>query len=178
MEINGVEGDQSRSLWNKCKEFHGHECPGLSIGYRAALYAIALLDLRRAEDEDIVCIAENNSCSVDAIQVLLGTTYGKGNLLFHMTGKQAFSIYERSSGRSIRLVFKSFDSDDIFNDLHTMKASELFDVKETVLPLPEEAKLYGSSVCQSCHESCGNKWIVEHDGRKLCLDCYEKVAKD
>ena len=26
-------------LWKKCVEFHGHECPGLAIGYRAAMAA-------------------------------------------------------------------------------------------------------------------------------------------
>lgn len=23
-------------LWDECVRFHGHECPGLAIGYRAA----------------------------------------------------------------------------------------------------------------------------------------------
>ncbi len=35
----------NKELWDKCVAFHGHECPGLSIGYRAALYAAKLLDL-------------------------------------------------------------------------------------------------------------------------------------
>lgn len=38
-------------IWNKCKEFHGHECGGLTIGYKAALYAIKLLDLKEEEKE-------------------------------------------------------------------------------------------------------------------------------
>lgn len=64
-------------IWNKCKEFHGHECGGLTIGYKAALYAIKLLDLKEEEkegqwtglspDEEIVCISENDACGVDAI---------------------------------------------------------------------------------------------------------------
>lgn len=61
---------------------------------------------RRAEDEEVVCICENDACGVDAIQVMLGCTAGKGNLLFHLTGKQAFNIYERKSGRSVRLVLR------------------------------------------------------------------------
>ena len=36
-------------LWDKCKAFHGHECGGLTIGYKAALYAIKLLDLKTDE---------------------------------------------------------------------------------------------------------------------------------
>ena len=28
-----------------CVDFHGHECGGLTIGYKASLYAIKLLQL-------------------------------------------------------------------------------------------------------------------------------------
>ena len=90
--------------WEKCVAFHGQECPGLTIGYRAALYAIDLLELTFSDDEQIVCITENDACGVDAIQVLLGCSVGKGNLLFHMPGKQAFSFYNRKTGKSVRLV--------------------------------------------------------------------------
>jgi formylmethanofuran dehydrogenase subunit E len=34
------------------------------------------------QDEELVCIAENKSCSVDSVQSLLGCTAGEGNLLF------------------------------------------------------------------------------------------------
>ena len=37
--------DENKALWKKCVEFHGHECGGLTIGYKASLYAIALLGL-------------------------------------------------------------------------------------------------------------------------------------
>lgn len=50
------------NLWKKCVEFHGHECPGLTIGYRAALYALELLDLTFSSDEQVVCITENDDC--------------------------------------------------------------------------------------------------------------------
>ena len=91
-------------LWQKCAAFHGHVCPGLTIGFRAALYAIDLLELTFSEDEKTVCVSENDACGCDAIQVVLGCSVGKGNLLFHMTGKQAFSFYNRKTGKSVRLV--------------------------------------------------------------------------
>ena len=28
----------NKELWEKCVEFHGHECPGLAIGYKARLF--------------------------------------------------------------------------------------------------------------------------------------------
>lgn len=57
------------------------------LGYKAALYAKELLDLDFSEDEQVVCISENDACGVDAIQVILGCSVGKGNLLFHICGK-------------------------------------------------------------------------------------------
>ena len=92
--------------WKDCVAFHGHECGGLTIGWKASLYAIKLLELEFSEDEQVVCIAENDACGVDAIQVMLGCSIGKGNLLFHMRGKQAFSFYNRKNGKSVRLVLK------------------------------------------------------------------------
>ena len=57
--------------WQDCAAFHGHECGGLTIGYKASLYAIELLDLDFSADEQVVCIAENDACGIDAIQVML-----------------------------------------------------------------------------------------------------------
>ena len=34
-----------------------------------------------AEDEEIVCVTENDACGVDAVQVLTGCTLGKGHLI-------------------------------------------------------------------------------------------------
>ncbi len=51
-------------LWNECIRFHGHECPGLAIGYRATEVAINELGIpaERAKDEELVCVAENDAC--------------------------------------------------------------------------------------------------------------------
>ena len=70
-----------KELWEKCVAFHGHECGGLTIGYKAALYAADLLELTFSSDEEVVCISENDACGIDAIQVILGCSIGKGNLL-------------------------------------------------------------------------------------------------
>ena len=60
--------------------FHGHECPGIAIGYRMAVAGMEALDSIRSEDEEIVAIVENNACGVDALQCVTGCTFGKGNL--------------------------------------------------------------------------------------------------
>ncbi|MFP4655658.1 MAG: FmdE family protein [Methanohalobium sp.] len=67
--------------FEKAVEFHGHQCPGLAIGYRAAQIALDKFK-NRSEDEELVAIVENNSCAVDAIQSQTRCTFGKGNFVF------------------------------------------------------------------------------------------------
>ena len=111
-----MEHGKTIHTWEECVAFHGHSCPGLTIGYKAALYAIRLLDLSFSEDEEVVCISENDACCVDAIQIMLGCTAGKGNLLFHMTGKMAFTFLNRETGKSVRILLKPQPSGETRNE--------------------------------------------------------------
>ena len=173
--------DENRELWKKCAAFHGHECGGLTIGYKAALYVIRLLDLAFSEDEQVVCIAENDACGIDAIQVILGCSAGKGNLFFHLRGKQAFSFYSRRTGKSVRLVLKpvrqAMSREESFAYYQGHSPEELFEVKETKIPLPEKAPMFESYVCDCCGELTGAKWIRLAGGKKLCLDCYHEYDR-
>jgi len=84
--------------------FHGHACPGLALGYRAAEYALQHLRTGRSDDEDLVAIVENDACGVDAIQMVAGCSVGKGNLILQDFGKHAYTFIDRKSNRAIRLV--------------------------------------------------------------------------
>ncbi len=168
-------------------EFHGHLCPGLAIGYRVAKYVRE--HHSRSEDEELVCIAENNSCSVDAVQELLGCTFGKGNLIFRDNGKQVFTFFSRNDGRAMRIYFKgdlsgsmdevraryfkgdlSEDEKKEFEKMrnqvtqHIIEAAdeELLSVSEVAIPAPEKARIYPSLKCEECQEG-----FMEICGRTL-----------
>lgn len=177
-------------IWEKCVAFHGHECGGLTIGYKAALLAMERLKLTPDEnqpgccisaDEKIVCIAENDACGIDAIQVILGCSVGKGNLLFHMRGKQAFSFYNRTTGESIRLVLKKrpagMTREESFHYYQSLTPGDMFTVKETRIPLPEAARIFDSYECDCCGETTGSAWIRLQGDKKLCLDCYTQYSR-
>ena len=170
-----------QSLWEKCAAFHGHECGGLAIGFKAALLAAELLGLSFSQDEETVCISENDACGVDAIQVILGCSVGKGNLLFHMTGKQAFSFFRRATGQSVRLVLRPKPADlprgQSLAYYRRTPPAELFDVKPTKLALPEEAAIFRPVVCESCGETAASNWIRLQDGKKVCIDCYRSYDR-
>ena len=166
--------------WNDCVAFHGHECGGLTIGYKASLYAIALLNLQFSQDEQVVCIAENDACGVDAIQVMLGCSVGKGNLLFHIRGKSAYSFYNRRTGASVRLVLRprpGMTREESFAYYQSCTPEELFEVKPTTIPLPEKARLFDSHICDQCGETTGANWIRLCGEKKLCLDCCDSYNR-
>jgi formylmethanofuran dehydrogenase subunit E len=101
--------------------FHGHLCPGLLIGYRASKIALEKLKSNRSEDEELVAIVENDSCSADAVQHMTGATFGKGNLIFRDYGKQVFTFIRRSDGKALRVALRA-------------------DAREPDNPTPEERK--------------------------------------
>ncbi len=166
----------------RCVEFHGHICPGLIYGYRVAKEAMRLMDIRRAVDEEVVAICENDSCAVDAIQVLLGTVIGKGNLIIRDYGKNAYTVLSRSRRRAYRFSrktdyvysgeakseFERLDkamaagvaSDDDkrklkqlkVDDLLTRPFEEIFVTEEAPFDEPQYAPLDRSESCALCGE--------------------------
>ena len=174
MNRNGNAIHDEAALWDKCIAFHGHECGGLLIGFKAALYAIELLGIRFSSDEQLVCISENDACGVDAIQVILGCSIGKGNLLFKLRGKQAYTFYNRRTGDAFRLLLRSAAPPEGTDKLSYMighSAVELFEVQPAREELPERARIFQSYPCSVCGEMTAEAHLRLRDGAKICLDC-------
>ncbi len=187
-------------------EFHGHSCPGLALGYRIS--QLALKDLKsRSKDEEIVAIVENNSCAVDAVQVMTGCTFGKGNLIFRDYGKQVYTFAMRPSGKGIRIsiiwerpeetgeekkLWDAYAKGDrtkkVLEFVHSRKAAktrqildagddELLAVKKVKITLPSEAEIYKSISCASCNEKVAEPKALLMGGLKLCIPCSEQKGK-
>ena len=65
------------------------------------------------------------------------------------------------------------DRCESFDFMKPKAPSELFDVKETKIALPESARIFDSYVCECCGETAGANWIRIQGGKKLCIDCYQ-----
>lgn len=166
-------------------EFHGHLCPGLAIGYRATKAAMERMRIARSGDEELVCVVENDSCSVDAVQFLAGCTFGKGNLVFHDYGKQVFTFASRARpGKAVRVSLRAGAlapaSEDVdparrreqaLERLLSAPLEELFRVDEIDFALPPEAVIYPSVPCENCGEPTMQTRLVEVEGRRLCIPC-------
>jgi len=184
-------------------DFHGHSCPGLALGYRIALCCLREFK-ERAEDEELVAIVENNSCAVDAVQVMTGCTFGKGNLIYRDYGKQVYTFIKRPSGKSVRIAVhwqkpaeseeeramwelyaKGGRSKKVLNFVHNVKAakirhildadeSELMKVTKGRQKLPKEARIYASIQCDECSEKVMEPRARVRSGKILCIPCFER----
>ncbi|MDK2973757.1 MAG: formylmethanofuran dehydrogenase subunit [Methanofollis sp.] len=97
--------------------FHGHLCPGITFGYRAAGIAMDRTGSVRAPDEELITIVENDACGVDAFQVVTGCTVGKGNLILRDLGKNAWTLINRTTGKAVRITTRpAFSIDAIDPD--------------------------------------------------------------
>ena len=167
--------------WEACVRFHGHACGSLVIGCRAVEYARELLGIEAASvDEELVCIAENDACGVDAIQALFSCTIGKGNLIFHMTGKQAFTFYDRRSGKSVRLLIRAtpdYNQEERLNWLINADCHAIFEVKKAKLPVPEEARIFKTCTCSQCGERAAENYMHLENGALLCADCWKPYGR-
>ncbi len=169
--------------------FHGHFCPGLTIGYRAALAALRELQVERAKDEELVVIAETDACGLDAVQVLTGCTAGKGNLILRDWGKQVFTFGRRSDGRMVRIALRYGattppDAEELspgerrersMELLQTLPDDELFDIRWVDSPLPERARIFRTVRCSQCGEGVMEARARLRNGEPLCPECYGEV---
>jgi len=196
----------SKELIEKTIAFHGHSCPGLVIGIRAA--ELALQKLAQADRDDLVAVVETDMCGVDAIQLLTGCTFGKGNLIHKDYGKTAFSFYDRGKNVGFRALLRPDLSGDAGLELRSLvkkveagtaneeervryhklrdelqerymnaDLEEMFIVTEPPLPVPKPARILSSLKCEACGEMTMESRTRRFDGKTLCWPCFEKVEQ-
>jgi formylmethanofuran dehydrogenase subunit E len=196
----------SKELIEKTIAFHGHSCPGLAIGIRAAELALQKLGL--PGQSDLVAIVETDMCGVDAIQVLTGCTFGKGNLIHKDHGKMAFNFYDRNKKMGFRAILRPDISSKIGSELPVLMKKvtdgtaneeervrydelrkalqgrymdadldEMFIIAEPAFPIPKPARILQSLRCESCGETAMESRTRRFEGKTLCLPCFERVEQ-
>ena len=170
-----------------CVEFHGHICPGLIYGYRVAKEVNKLMNIGRSVDEEVVAICKNDSCAVDALQVILGTVAGKGNLIIKNFGKNAYTGKDKSEFDRLEVsVATGTASEDDRRNLKRLKVSdllarpfeEIFTTTEVPFDEPLCAPLASSEPCAICGEmTMATKMMKLKDGRQVCIPCSKKSRK-
>jgi len=117
-----IDDNDLEKLLLKTGELHGHFCPFVSLGVKAAAYAMQELDVKAQGMEEIVAVVETNNCFSDGIQYVSGCTFGNNALIYRDYGKTAVTVATRN-GKGIRLYLKNYD---LIDDNYP-EASQLFD---------------------------------------------------
>jgi formylmethanofuran dehydrogenase subunit E len=186
--------------------FHGHSCPGLTIGIRAA--ELAMRELGNPQDIEMVAVSETDMCGVDAIQFITGCTYGKGNFQHRDLGKIAFSFFDRKTGKGLRallnpgvragmdtelttLMAKQDQGSATQDDLDRIKGlrhllkerfmelelEEMFAVTQLEEGLPRPAKILASLTCDCCGESVMESRTRRFSGKTVCIPCFATMEQ-
>lgn len=184
-------------------QFHGHICPGLLMGVRVAEFAQKHLDISQERDEELLAVVETNSCGVDAIQSILGCTFGKGNLIFRDYGKSVYTIASREKNRAVRIAqkFNSQPHPDsvryqelncqsiltdaetaekenllgaIFERLMSVPFEEIFTWREVKFDFPEKARIYPTVQCAVCGEGVMEPRAARNGQIFVCPACLYK----
>ena len=168
--------------YDKMIAFHGHSCPGLVMGYRMTVAAMAFLAQYRSQDEELVVITENNACGVDALQFISGCTFGKGNLIFKDYGKQVYTFYARKTGQGVRVVLNQAaippairaDRPAFIKWLLEADEAEIVSLQPVTIKEPEKARVMVSVVCENCGEAVMETRMRSQQGKNICIPCSEK----
>ncbi|MHB1416667.1 MAG: FmdE family protein [Chloroflexota bacterium] len=184
--------------------FHGHFCPGIALGIRAAQIALREIGSHSA-DEEVVAIVETDMCAVDAIQYMVGCTFGKGNLIHLDYGKNAYTFIRRSDGKAIRILSKpgvfgkdperaslmaradagqaTAEEQARFQEMQnqwaravlTVPEEELYTVQRVEAKIPSHARLRGTVACEVCGEPTMETRTRRMGGKTVCIPCFEQM---
>ncbi|NLV21306.1 MAG: formylmethanofuran dehydrogenase [Syntrophomonadaceae bacterium] len=183
-------------------QFHGHICPGLLMGVRVAEFAQKHLGVSQDIDEELLAVVETDSCGVDAIQSILGCTFGKGNLIYKDYGKNVYTIASREQQRAVRIAQKFSDKKTpesiryrelnklehlteeeeaeredllavIFENTMSVAFEELFDWQDIDFIFPPKAQIHGTVQCVVCGEGVMDSKAAARPEGYVCPDCLQ-----
>lgn len=183
------------------ERFHGHMCPGLTLGMRAGEFAVAEFGAHSSHNE-LIAVVETAMCGVDGIQTVTGCTFGKGNLVHLDHGKNVFTFISPESDRAARLSVRSdaFGPEIPemttlagpiqngsasghqrirFDELRRIRSLSIFDrtfeevfaVSGATVVDPRADRGQGMVACSVCMEMTQISRLVETESGQACLAC-------
>jgi formylmethanofuran dehydrogenase subunit E len=189
------------------QKFHGHKCPAMPMGLRVGAAALNKLGVERAKDGQLIALVDLGedhcaTCYADGLQVIMGTTFGKGNIKKTHKGKWAVTVIDKASGRAVRVTpkaeamlankqtsfFKDYREkgipaskvpDEVVDPLvlKVMSAPEdkLISISDVFdHDLQENAHSFSSFVCEECGEMTVMEYGRIKGDKKVCIDCAQK----
>jgi formylmethanofuran dehydrogenase subunit E len=189
------------------QKFHGHKCPAMPMGLRVGAAAMNKLGVDRAKDGQILAFVDLGedhcaTCYADGLQVIMGTTFGKGNIKKTHKGKWAVTVVDKATGKAVRVTPKAEamlanKQTDFFKEYREkdIPASKVPDevvepLVQKVMGAPDEMLMnisevfdyqlqeaphsFNSFVCEECGEMTVEEYGRVKGYKKVCQDCAVK----
>lgn len=190
------------------QKFHGHKCPAMPLGLRVGAAAMNKLGAERAKDGQIVAFVDLGedhcaTCFADGLQVIMGTTFGKGNIKKTHKGKWSVTLVDRATGKAVRVApkaeamlankktdfFKEYREkgipaskvpaevvDPLINNVINAPEENLLDISEIFdYKLEPRKDSFASFVCEECGEMTVEGYGRLKDSKHVCIDCAAKA---
>ncbi|MCD6090928.1 MAG: hypothetical protein J7J72_05470 [Bacteroidales bacterium] len=189
------------------QKFHGHKCPAMPMGLRVGAAAMNALGVERAKDGQLLAFVDLGddhcaTCYADGLQVIMGTTFGKGNIKKTYKGKWAVTVVDRATGKAVRVTPKAeamlnnkktifFTDYRMIGKPASIVPAEVVDpLVNNVMNAPAEMLLnispifdyklepkkdsFDGFVCEECGEMTVMEYGRIKGDKKVCMDCAAK----
>jgi len=189
------------------QKFHGHKCPAMPMGLRVGAAAMNALGVERANDGQLIAFVDLGddhcaTCFADGLQVIMGTTFGKGNIKKTHKGKWAVIVVDKASGKAVRVTpraeamlankqtsfFKDYREkgipaskvpeetiEPLVKKVMNAPADQILIVSEVFdYDLKQHPHSFNSFVCEECGEMTVMEYGRIKGDKKVCIDCAAK----
>lgn len=189
------------------QKFHGHKCPAMPMGLRVGAAAMNALGLERAKDGQVVTfvdLGENHcaTCYADGLQVIMGTTFGKGNIKKTNKGKWAVIVIDKTTGKAVRVTptaeamlenkqsafFKNYREkgipaskvpsevvDPLVTKVMSASDEDLLTISKVFdYKLEPRRDSFNGFVCEECGEMTVEEYGRIKGSKHVCIDCAAK----
>ncbi|HAQ21823.1 MAG TPA: tRNA CCA-pyrophosphorylase [Prolixibacteraceae bacterium] len=176
----------------------------MPMGLRVGAAAMNALGVERAKDGQLVAFVDLGddhcaTCYGDGLQVIMGTTFGKGNLKKTHKGKWAVTVVDRATGKAVRVTPKAeamlankktafFTEYRMLGKPASIVPAEIVDpLVNNVMNAPAEMLLnispifdyklepkkdsFDGFVCEECGEMTVMEYGRIKGDKKVCFDC-------
>jgi formylmethanofuran dehydrogenase subunit E len=179
----------------------------MPMGLRVGAAAMNALGVERAKDGQIVAFVDLGddhcaTCYADGLQVIMGTTFGKGNIRKTHKGKWAITLVDKKNKKAVRVTPKaeamlankqtSFFKDYREKDIPASNVPDAVvdPLIKNVMSAPDEkllniSKVFDYELKEAPHsfdgfvcEECGEMTVMQYGrikgDKKVCIDCAAK----
>ena len=150
------------------RRFHGHSCPGLTIGIRASELALREIGTHAADGKNAYTFirrSDGRTIRITLRQDALGAPNPERDRLFSRILAGDATEQEKARSQQLR--------DQQIEEMLALSLEMMFDVQLLDPTMPDKAQIYQSVSCSGCGEKVMETRVRLLQGEPYCIPCFE-----